>query len=191
MNRNITTVILIVLAVGVYLTYTSPQWKKVQAVRTVNAEYAKAINNAEELIKTRDGVLAKYNSLSPVDKDRLNKMLPTAVDNVRLIIDLNNIAQRRGMTLEDIQTETRDSSADVNLNIGLATASQPNIANPILDTVKITFKVTGAYQQFVDFIKDVESSLRIIDLANLKLTTGDSANTYTYNVTMTTYWLNE
>jgi Tfp pilus assembly protein PilO len=189
MNRNTSAVILIVLAVGIYLTYTSGQWEKVKAVRAVNDGYAQAIKNADQLISLRDKVLADYNSLTVEDKDRLNKMVPNTVDNIRLIIDLNNIAVRHGLSIQGIKAET---AAVTNKNDTAASAAKPaeTIQNLTLDKVKVAFTVSATYQQFIDFMHDVESDLRIMDFSHITMTSSDTG-IYNFNVELNTYWLRD
>ena len=75
---------------------------ELKAIRGVNAEYQEAIDNSAKLIKVRDDVLRAYNSLTVEDKDRLNKIVPDNVDNVRLIIDVkDDIAARHGLFLKN------------------------------------------------------------------------------------------
>ena len=51
MNKNITALILIVLAVGVYFTYTKGKIAELKSIQVVNAEYQKAIE--QKVISTQ------------------------------------------------------------------------------------------------------------------------------------------
>jgi Tfp pilus assembly protein PilO len=188
MNRNITALILIVLAVGVYFTYTSGQITVLKSIQAENNQYLSAINSAEKLIKLRDSVLNQYNSISDVDKARLDKIVPDNVDNVRLIIDISGIAARHGLTAAGITTSADgNSSSD-----STAAVVVPNsvAGSGSLSTVTVTFNVTTTYTNFIAFLQDLERSLRILDVSNITLTT--SANgVYTYGVTLNTYWLKQ
>lgn len=187
MNRNITALILLVLAVGVYFTYTSGQIAALQSIEAVNSQYSMAIADAEKLIKVRDSVLNQYNAISDTDKARLDKIVPNDVDNVRLLIDISGIAARHGLTASDITT-----SADTKSSGGSAqTVPNPTIASGQgLSTVTVTFNVTTGYANFIAFLQDLERSLRILDVTNITLAASDNGN-YTYGVTLDTYWLNQ
>lgn len=187
MNKNVTATILIVLAVGVYLTFTSSRWQEVKAIRAVNAEYIQAISNADELIKVRDQVLANYNAFSAEDRDRLNKIVPDTVDNIRLIIDLNNVASRRGVTLQNVKAGTEGESPTTVVRVS---DDASYIPTPILDTVDVSFNVSAPYTQFIAFMRDLESNLRIMDLKSLTISADDSG-TYDFGVELTTYWLRQ
>ena len=184
MNKNIIATILIVLAVGVYLTFTRAKIDEVNAVREINGQYSQAIRNADNLIKVRDQVLKDYNSLSAEDRGRLDKMVPNTTDNIRLVIDLNSIARLRGVVLKGVKASTAASGkTDSAQKIDI-------IPTPTLDTVNISFSVSAPYQQFIEFMRDIESNLRIMDLNHLTVAVSDTG-TYDFGVRLSTYWLRQ
>src|ERR1035437_9017270 len=184
MNRNITALILIVLAVGIYFTYTSGQITVLKSIQAENNQYLSAIDNATKLIKLRGTVLDQYNAISAGDKARLDNLVPDNIDNVRLIIDISGIATRHGITAAGIKT-----SADTAASTPKQTASnQTSVTGGGLSTVTVTFNVTTTYVNFIAFLQDLERSLRILDVTSITLSA--SANgIYTYGVTLNTYWL--
>ncbi len=196
MNRNITATILIVLAAGIYFTVTQNMLTEAKAVQKVNAQYSAAIDSADQLIKVRDQVLKNYNNLSIDDKDRLNKMLPNTVDNIRLIIDLNSVALKHGFSLRNIKA----IASGAGQKGGTASVSTPSvmpnsvmngqntIATPVLDTVTVSFSVSAPYLQFISFMQDLEADLRIMDLTHLTMSANDTG-TYDYSVEFKTYWM--
>jgi len=175
MNKNATALLLLVLAIGIYFTFTSGRIDELKAIRAVNAEYDQAIENSAKLIKVRDEVLKAYNNLSNEDKDRLNKIVPNNVDNVRLIIDVkDDIAARHGLSLKNIKTSSPVAGA----------------AGSKYGTVTLSFGVTSSYEKFVAFLKDLESSLRIMDVSRLTVATNEFG-TYDFTVELKTYWLRQ
>jgi Tfp pilus assembly protein PilO len=182
MNRNLNALILVILAIGLYFTVTASIFKEAGLVRDSNKEYETAIKNAEELIRVRDKVLNDYNTLSIEDRAKLDKIVPKNVDNIRLIIDLNNIAIKHGLALKGISVSAGASDAN----------TQPidatTINTPVLNKVGVTFGISASYQQFISFIQDLESSLRILDLNNLSVTSSDNG-VYDWKVNLDTYWL--
>ena len=177
-------------------------------MRGVNDQYSEAIQNADNLIKVRDQVLRDYNSLSVEDRDRLDKMVPNTTDNIRLIIDLNSVARRHGVSLKNIKatavTTGKDSAQQSGTNIAnlaptsLGTlsggansiANTGNIPTPTLDIVNISFSTSASYQQFIEFMRDLEANLRIMDLNHLTVAASDTG-TYDFGVQLSTYWLRQ
>ena len=197
MNRNITATILIVLAIGIYFTVTEVVLANAGKVQAVNAQYQSAINSANKLIAARDQVTNEYNNISQSDRDRLAKMVPNSVDNIRLIIDLNGVALNHGFSLQGIKTDVPSESAANGQNQSQMTPPSPgisglstSISTPTLDTVNISFGVTAPYLQFVSFMQDLEANLRIMDVTHLSMT-GSDTGVYTFQVSLKTYWLRQ
>lgn len=195
MNRNITAIILIVLAIGIYMTFTKAKLAEVNAVRAVNSEYISAIANADELIKVRDKVLNEYKSLSEDNRTRLDKMLPNTVDNIRLIIDLNSVAVRHNLSLRNIRAAVTGSSKGASSPMPISQGGIPggitSIPTPILDTVSVSFSVNAPYQQFIDLLREFEANLRVMDVTRLSISAGSTSGLYDFGVELKTYWLRQ
>ena len=202
MNRNATAIILIVLAIGVYFTFTSGKIDELKEIAEVNAEYEQAIDNSARLIKVRDSVLKAYNEISDTNKDRLNKIVPDNVDNVRLIIDVkDDIAARHGLFLKNIKTNSPNLKQQT-VTVPPSNPSQasskdlaPGESAKVIPSgqygiVTLSFVVTTSYQTFIEFLKDLESSLRIMDISKLTVTVNDNG-TYDFGVEVKTYWLKQ
>jgi Tfp pilus assembly protein PilO len=196
MNRNITAIILIVLSFGIYFTVTEGMIADAKAVQGVNAQYGSAIQSAVDLIRIRDKVQNDYKNLGTGDQDRLDKMIPSSVDNIRLVIDLNNIALQHGFSLKGIKAATAPSVVTQTSSVPLASSGGPSrvastvIPAPILDTVAVSFSVSAPYQQFISFLQDLEGNLRIMDVSRLSVTSTENG-IYTWNVEIKTYWLRQ
>jgi len=194
MNKNISGIILIVLAIGIYFTFTKDKIEELKTIAQVNGEYQKAIDNSTLLFKKKEEVIKQDINISAEDTIKLNKLLPDNVDNVRLIIDVkDNIAKARGLTLKGIKTSSpSDSLVKVSANI----ASEDGMISFPTDygTVTLSFSVTTTYQNFIDFMKDLEASLRLMDISRLSVTTsgtGTGTGNYDFNVEIKTYWLKQ
>lgn len=191
MNRNSTAIILIALAIGIYFTFTRDQLAQARAIKSVNDEYSAAIKSAVELIKVRDNILAQYKALSEEDQANLDKMIPSTVDNIRLIIDLNDVALRHGFSLRNVKATTPTSQQNLT---GSSVRSDSNkvagITVPVLDTVSVSFSTSAPYLEFISFLQDIEANLRIMDITKLTVNVKDSG-VYDFGIELKTYWLRQ
>jgi Tfp pilus assembly protein PilO len=185
MNRSLTATVLIVVAIGLYFTITKGVLAEANIVRDSNKEYITAIQNAKDLISLRDKVLADYNKLTPEDREKLDKIVPQNVDNIRLVIDLNSIALRHGFVLKGINASASSDSSSQNQQNN---PGQNGSQGPKLNTVSVSFSLSAPYQQFISFLQDLESSLRILDVSNLSVTAGENG-IYDWRIELKTYWL--
>lgn len=203
MNKNVTATVLIIIAVGIYFTITDGILTEAKAVLAVNNQYSSAIQSAVQLIKVRDQVRDSFNNIAAEDHARLDKMVPKTVDNIRLIIDLNNVALKHGFSLKSIKATTGSAGQKAPAQTVVAANSVtpltgtgagggapaiPIITAPTLDTVSVSFSLDAPYQQFISFMQDLEANLRITDVTQLSVTSS-SDGIYGWSVTLQTYWL--
>ncbi|MEX0652411.1 MAG: type 4a pilus biogenesis protein PilO [Candidatus Paceibacterota bacterium] len=178
MIRLAIPLILISVALGLFFVYIDPTYQNIKKLSAEEKTYNEALNQSRELQEIRDTLLSRYNTFSQEDLSRLNKLLPDHVDNVRLILDIDSIASNYGM-------RTR------NVTVSGASSEEPNVigANQnSVDSVILSFSVSATYENFIRFIKDLESSLRIVDVVGLTFsaTEGEAFN---FNISIRTYWL--
>lgn len=190
--KNTTSLILIILAIALFFIYTDGEIQGMKAIEATNASYLTAIQNSDQLIKERDSVLATYNTLTDEEKANLDKLLPDNIDNVRLMIDMNNIASRHGIILQSLTTSAdNDGTASGNSTETAPPNSSGSASSPdTINSVFISFSFSSSYANFLSFMKDIESSLRILDISSLTVT-ANPTGTYTYSMQLQTYWLSQ
>lgn len=188
MTRILLTIVLFLAAIALFVLYTKPTYDSVRSTQEAIAEYDAALSKADELQRLKQQLLSRYNAFNPVDIDRLRKLLPDHVDNVRLVLDLDTLASKYGFALQNVVIDAQ----------GLlpSASDMPTIGADESSTGSLTlrFGTVGSYPQFVEFMKALEDSLRIVDLVNLSMdpdtTTLQGAEpSYRFDVTLRTYWL--
>jgi Tfp pilus assembly protein PilO len=201
MMRPIIAIIATALAGAIFFLYTQPAYDQVQATQAQIDQYNAALDKAAELQQLKQTLLSRYNAFNPTDLANLQKLLPDDVDNVGLILDLDNLASRYGLALENV---------DVSSSAAQTTANQTAIgavgtSDQKYDSLTLAFGTRGTYANFVQFMGNLQSSLRILDLVSLTVAddTGSAPGAgtaakaaapvpepvYDYNITLRTYWL--
>ena len=205
MFRYAVPVILIGLAIGGFFMFTNPLYKEVSTIKTEAASYNEALNNSKTLEAERDKLTQKYNTIDPQNLSKLEKLLPDNVDNIRLILEIEKIASPYGMVLKDVKYDTLTNTKDATNN-STSTASATQTTNQLsaaknlnkdYGTWDLKFSTQGNYNNFVNFVKDLESNLRIVDISSVDFSssTGVGINpnitndAYKYDFTIKTYWL--
>lgn len=179
---------LLAVAIGGFFKLTEPVLGEIDVLKAERAELNQALDNAKELREVQDSLLAAYREIAPADLDRLNKFLPDNIDNVRLIIDVNNIARQSGMTIKNIKIKTAAGEEESSV----IDKSSGNEMEP--ESLTLGFSVTGPYTNFQKFLSDLARSLRLVDVevVGFSATEGASgtvSDVYTYNVEIKTFWL--
>jgi len=196
MNKIIFPAILCIIAIGIFLTYTKDQYANVNSLRDVNAKYEEAIANSVALISKKDQVINAYNNISEEDRARIAQILPDRSDNVRLIVDIRSIIERRGGILKSVTAgETRvGTTTAVRENTSAAFVSDGTV--PVegeeQDTIpsQVTFKFGATYDSFLAILKDIESNLRLTEITKISFTPGDKAQ-YEFEVEVKVFSLKQ
>jgi len=201
MVKIITSIILIIASLYIIFGYVKPTYNTTDAILKAGSQYDKALHKARQIQERKRLLLEQYNNLfAGQDLSKLEKMLPSTADNVRLILDIDGIAASRGIRIGSVKIQ---KSADARNSaqtgaVGFATAEQS--AQPYKSMV-VEFTTVTTYENFKHFLQDLERSLRIVDLVSLKVspayrqkstTTGqdnDEPAIYKFRVGIKTYWL--
>ncbi len=195
MTRFILPTILIALAAAGFFMFTIPLYEEITVLKADADSYDAALNNSKALENERDKLTSKYNSIDKEDISKLQKLLPDNIDNIRLILEIEKIASPYGMALKDVKYNADESDK---VNTTLSSGVQGGVSEGALARdyriLNMEFSVTGNYNNFINFTKDLESNLRIIDISSVAFAANPDfklgpAGIYTYKFNIKTYWL--
>jgi len=200
--------IAIVFAIALFFLYIKPTYSGTIAdTRSQIASYDQALAAADRF-QTKEAELTQARAQIPAESlARLSEFLPDGVNNVQLILDMDALAARSGVTLSDFATQGDDSSTGDQSQTTPATTASPDAtagavpspdmamgdagaltsSSPI-DSLTLTFKATGTYDAFRSFLAGMENSLRPLDVIDLDVTKSDTG-VYAYTMSVRIYWL--
>ena len=172
----------IIVSVVIFFAYIDGAYQDIRQLRAEIAGYDEALKRSKELQAIRDTLLSRYNTFSQSQLDRIEKLLPDNIDNVRLVLEIDSIAARYGMRVSSIVVSSG------------ATTQADGVVGPGTDTyntVELSFRTAASYDDFMAFLRDLESSLRIVDVTSLAFSAPDGidADGYEYSLSIITYWL--
>ena len=194
MFKYLTSTILIGISVIALTVFASPLYKSIDELKTTQQSYNNALDNSKSLEIARDELTKKYNSITLDDLNKVKKLLPDNVDNIRLILEIEKIALPYGMALKDVRynatpsENTNDPKAVVRGATGEASKKY--------GSWDLEFSVSTNYNNFLNFTRDLEKNLRIVDITSLQFDSAGSLNAnrsipeiYKFNYKIKTYWL--
>jgi len=192
MLRYITPIILVAISITLFFAVAKPMYDGLAVLRTETSSYDEALSNSKALESERDKLTQKYNSIGGENLDRLSKLLPESVDNIRLILEIEKIAAPYGMALRDVKYDTIE--ADIKTPSTAVLPGGPGqISRKDYGEWNLGFSVEGSYDNFVSFLRDIENNLRIVDISSIEFSsnTGNDpfSNKYKYSFKIKTYWL--
>ncbi len=179
MNKS-SALILVLIAIGIFYTFISPQYGDAQMLEAEAAKYRDLIANVSRITESRDNLSNSFESIPASEKMRLLKVLPDNVDAVGLARDLDTIASKYGIAIRTVTVEDEPSN-----NAGRIVI--PNDALPY-EKAYVSFSFVSDYANFMKFLADLEKSLRIMDVQEVSFQTAESG-LYEHKITVETYWL--
>jgi len=178
--KTTTAFILILISAGLFYTFIMPEYSKVVALRAEAAQYDEVLQNVSDLSQKRDELLLKYNAMPKDETDNLQKILPDNVNVVELALNLDAIASKYGISIKNVKTidDKQDQSA---------TTVQSPASGPY-QMMRIDFSFVSTYDSYRKFQRDLEQSLRIIEVRQVSFNTNDNGLNE-FQMEIQTYWL--
>ncbi len=179
MNRYAIPIFFVLVSVGIYIKYIDPAYAEISAGRSKVAEYTAALKDAKEA-QTKIDALKDVQANFPAGYEQaLLTIIPNSIDSTRLIIDVDGIAQMRGLHIK-----------------GPAVGEKGTENGYVKHT--LSFSVTAPYAVFRSFLRDLESSLALRDAASVSFSSSATADdlskskspefqAYDYNIMIITY----
>ncbi len=195
MLRFVMPVILIAISVTGFFLFTKILYDETLGLRAQVASYDEALNNSKMLENERDKLTKKYNTISEDNLVRIQKFLPDNVDNIRLILEIEKIATPYGMALRDVKYDTtKQDTATKSGTVVQSGGSGSSSLNKEYGTWNLEFSTEGSYNNFLNFVRDLENNLRIVDIASIQFSSQvpvkfPFSESYKYAFKIKTYWL--
>jgi|GEM_PF-2132173 len=183
--KNVTSLLVILISVGLYFLYIGPAWSNTSALSAELSSYQTVLQKSKQIIDTRDSMLTTYNAISSDDMARLQKALPTTFDGVAFANEIHTLASAYGLTVKQIKFDQVSDSQDRTAVIAPAGPYK---------TIPVSMILIGPYPGFVAFLKSSELSLNLMDVTRLAIApplavAKASSNSLEYDIDMTTYSL--
>jgi len=182
--KNIIPILVSIISIAAFVLVVQPQYTEIKEMQIQETELEDVLDNARKLQSLRDDLLEKRQMIANSDVRRLEKLIPESADNVKLILEFEQIADRYNLSIE-AASATKDSE------------DGEEVQNFDVDTndygvVTLDFSINGGYSEFISFIQDVEKNLRITDIRSIDISPpGGEDTNYSYTLTVDTYWLKD
>lgn len=168
MIRTITPIFSIILAILIFFLYTQPMFTEVKQVQGEADKYREAAQTAATRNEELNQKYAIVESHAVTDVERLNVLVPSVIDEIKILTDLGELARRHNMLFGNVSVTNNDMEP-------LATVNEESEVVAFRDLVStdLQFSLIGTYEQFKSFLADVESSLVLLEVNNIAFTAGE------------------
>lgn len=189
MNSRILPSIALLVAVAIFFIYVSPAWTgSIAETKAAIARDDQTLAAASQYTKQQNALATARGAIDPANLDRLAAFLPDSVDNVGLILDLNALAARSGLSLANIDVVANDSGAAKNAVDMAASGGLPGAVTDPVGSVNLSLAAVGTFSALQTFLGGIERSARLLDVQDI-VVKGSDTGVYTYQMTLRLYWL--
>ncbi len=204
MGKIVIPTLLIALALGAFFLYTQPIYGEAKEVKAEVAKLKDAQTKLDAALKKKDKLATTYNALDTTLIDRLEKLMPDNLDNIKLIIDVDRTAKQYGMILNAVKFDVDQqvkAAATTKTTTNTSTTATSDDAPVVRDnksaleakkdynSFSLTMTVTGTFANFTKLMSDMEKNLRIIDITSVTFDAQDTKEVYKFEVKAKIYWL--
>jgi len=196
-NLNLIIIVAILGAMGAGFYFLKPEYDalmntqgQVKAAETNLANSTKTLEDTKKLVKNYEGTKEQLRTLSLA--------LPSEEDIPNLLIQLEALAVKNGVLMEEVgyseETKTakdnsnssqttdeenlgqkKSSGQDAAPNIP-ATATTTEAPSEGYATLKVSLSLTGKYDAFMKYLGDVQKNLRFLDVVSVDFDTKEKAS---------------
>lgn len=178
--------VLILAAIGLFVIYTNGAYQGPEGIKSLQAQvsaFDEALNKAHDLKASRDKLISKRNTFSEENIQKLEHILPDNVDNIRFVIEINNIATHHNLSLKNVALGSISDAKSGRSELAVGSSGDP------VGSAEISFSLAATYDEFLSFLQDLEHSLRVVDVEKISFKSADVGDKYDYALTIRTYWL--
>ena len=181
MFKAITPIVATLIGILVFFYYIKPTMDEVSAIQAETEEYADAVRNAGEFNNTLQSLVQKKNSFSALEIDRLEALVPDDVNEVKLLVDLKEMAVQHNMLFGNVSVNEGD-------DLGTSQGGSALDIEEDFTSSDISFSLIGTYDQFKALLADIERSLVLMEVTDISFSS-EIGNLQQYGVTIRTYAL--
>ncbi len=181
-NNRILPLFALMVAIGIFFGYVRPAWTvTIAATKDAIASDEQALAAASTYTARQNTLADARNAIDPANLERLAVFLPDSVDNVGLILDLNALAARSGLSISNIDVTTNAAATPA---AGTLPAAH---ANPT-GSIDLSISAVGTYGALQSFLMGVEKSERLLDVRDI-VVRGSDTGVYNYQMKLRLFWL--
>lgn len=192
MNTHLLPVLALFVAIGIFFAYVSPTWSgSIAATKAAIVLDDQALMAAKEYTAKQNALATERAAIEPANLDRLSVFLPDSVDNVGLILDLNALAARSGLSLANIDvvaTSASGAKGGTSAPTASALGALPTATTNPIGSVNLSLSAVGTYRALQAFLSGIEMSARLLDVQDI-VVRGSETGVYNYEMTVRLYWL--
>jgi len=166
LQRTISLLGSLALLIGAMIIYSyliRPEYQQVNELRGILMAKTNLLSEQQSIISQVEDLLSQYQSSARI-QETVSLSLPTKEDASAIFGQLQALSQANAMSIEVFGLQ----------NLPVTKSG--------LGVLQVSLKVAGSYENFKNFLRGIETNIRVMDLSNLKIEKSS------YNIVLNTYY---
>ncbi len=191
-NIILPTVLLLASLFTVFY-YVRAAMQKMDLITQEVAIYDKNIKDSRRIVELQEAAHLEFQSIPIQQRNQLETLIPDSVETAQLALDIETIAINNGVILMEVSLPEENEDVQTNDFVFYDESAPPTQPTDYLSK-DMVFGVQATYENFKEFLAQIEKSLRIMDVVAIDLeeTEKDSDTILrNFDITVRTYYLGE
>ncbi len=186
MVGTILSLIFIVASIVGFFNFVMPLYREIGVSKSEAAGRAQLLENQKRIVAQVESLVSTYQEGRKL-QDIVSSALPLDQEVSQALLQIGGIAQSNNM----IPTAFVVTPPAQNVATLRAEARKTSLLKEV-SSITIRVDLTGSYEDFKSFIKNLETNIRIFDIKAMTLQPigKPGQNIYSFNVTVVTYYQN-
>ncbi|OGZ42633.1 MAG: hypothetical protein A3C80_04460 [Candidatus Ryanbacteria bacterium RIFCSPHIGHO2_02_FULL_45_43] len=168
--KTVLGLIFIAAAIGLIFGVALPEWDTIQALREKAKGREEVLNQIEAVRDLQDELVARYNSISDDDLERMRLMIPEGDEREYMLLTMRRLTKEHDLLLS---------------SIGFTVQAGRGTSPGVLTT---RFIASGSYNDLRALLDDLARSLRLVDVQSINFSGGET-NQFNFNITAQSYFV--
>ena len=178
---------LILISVVIGMLFLIPGWQHFLAVEADTRHLEDINTELDTLTSKRDALVEQINGISREDFERINQMIPTGAHGPEFLVYLEQLASAHGVATKKLDLGSSIVTKEKVPDTSTAAFTVPTIEEPLpYKMLTANMVVLGTYDALKDFLRALESSVRITDVTSVGL--GSEKSVFSFDLVLQTYY---
>ncbi len=172
--KNLLGIILIIGSLGAMYAIGTNIWADIGGVRTELNNLEEKVAHIEKAKAKLDKMQSSFDTISPGDREKLDKMIPTGSSREDMLLMINGIVSRGNIELESLALKPSGKTGEAGN----------------LSTLDVSIGVKGTYSALINFLNEIEYMVRLTDVQTLTFSAGEK-DEYAFLIAAKSYYAGE
>ena len=161
--------LILIIALPGYFLVIKPEYAAYAENKQLSAQYQQELDAAIKQLKSYRQTIIAYQSVSSLEEDKINQILPDHMDEASLYVNLESLVKAAGLDLDSIVINPVDTTTKKKSLSQKEQEIEPTQAalSDRIGLVSIDINTSDAsYAKMKAFLASLEDNLRLIDIDN-------------------------